>query len=287
MTSTLREGRELRLLHHEPEILVLVNVWDVASARTVAALPGCRAIATAQLVDRRRSRRPGRRGPHPRRDARRRRDASPRPSTCPSPPISSPATARLPRTSARPSPAPWTPGSSAPTSRTATARSTEAAARVAAAARPGGRRQRPVRRQRAARHADRDRRRGRGGGRRGPGPIWTPAPTASIPIRITDPVVIEDVRRADRRSPVNAFGRPDGPSVAELEALGVARVSFGPGPMGAAMAALRRIGTDPLAGGSGGRGSGVPPAGLSRRHLRRPLHPLSVLRGRFRPWRDG
>jgi 2-methylisocitrate lyase-like PEP mutase family enzyme len=32
-------------------------------------------------------------------------------------------------------------------------------------------------------------------------------------------------------------------------ALGVARVSFGPGPQGAAMAALRRIGTDLLAGG--------------------------------------
>src|SRR3954447_10619772 len=38
---------ELRRLHVDPAILVLVNVWDAASARTVAAVPGCRAIATA------------------------------------------------------------------------------------------------------------------------------------------------------------------------------------------------------------------------------------------------
>ncbi|PZS13908.1 MAG: isocitrate lyase/phosphoenolpyruvate mutase family protein [Pseudonocardiales bacterium] len=38
---------ELRLLHDAPEPLILVNVWDVASARVVAALPGCTAIATA------------------------------------------------------------------------------------------------------------------------------------------------------------------------------------------------------------------------------------------------
>src|SRR5689334_6726661 len=38
---------ELRRLHTDPAILVLVNVWDAASARTVASIPGCRAIATA------------------------------------------------------------------------------------------------------------------------------------------------------------------------------------------------------------------------------------------------
>src|SRR3954447_6496714 len=38
---------ELRRLHVDPAILVLVNVWDAASARTVASIPGCRAIATA------------------------------------------------------------------------------------------------------------------------------------------------------------------------------------------------------------------------------------------------
>src|SRR3954454_5653192 len=37
----------LRGMHSEPEVLVLVNVWDAISARTVAAAPGCRALATA------------------------------------------------------------------------------------------------------------------------------------------------------------------------------------------------------------------------------------------------
>lgn len=41
------EADELRRLHDDPELLVLVNVWDAASARVIAALPGCRAIATA------------------------------------------------------------------------------------------------------------------------------------------------------------------------------------------------------------------------------------------------
>jgi 2-methylisocitrate lyase-like PEP mutase family enzyme len=40
-------GTELIRLHDDPAILVLVNVWDVASAKVVADLPGCRAIATA------------------------------------------------------------------------------------------------------------------------------------------------------------------------------------------------------------------------------------------------
>ncbi|MGC9667486.1 isocitrate lyase/PEP mutase family protein [Planosporangium sp. 12N6] len=41
------KARRLRALHREPAILVLVNAWDVASARAVAAVPGCRAVATA------------------------------------------------------------------------------------------------------------------------------------------------------------------------------------------------------------------------------------------------
>jgi 2-methylisocitrate lyase-like PEP mutase family enzyme len=46
--STQREkAEELRRLHDAPEPLVLVNAWDAASARVVAAAPGCRAIATA------------------------------------------------------------------------------------------------------------------------------------------------------------------------------------------------------------------------------------------------
>jgi 2-methylisocitrate lyase-like PEP mutase family enzyme len=40
-------ARTLLELHTAPEILVLANVWDVVSARVVAAVPGVRALATA------------------------------------------------------------------------------------------------------------------------------------------------------------------------------------------------------------------------------------------------
>jgi 2-methylisocitrate lyase-like PEP mutase family enzyme len=35
-----------RRMHLEPQILVLPNAWDVGSAKALAALPGCRALAT-------------------------------------------------------------------------------------------------------------------------------------------------------------------------------------------------------------------------------------------------
>jgi 2-methylisocitrate lyase-like PEP mutase family enzyme len=47
VTSTADRAAELRRLHDAPELLVMVNVWDVISATTLAALDGCRAIATA------------------------------------------------------------------------------------------------------------------------------------------------------------------------------------------------------------------------------------------------
>jgi 2-methylisocitrate lyase-like PEP mutase family enzyme len=40
----------LRRLHVEPALLVLPNAWDVASARALAALPGCRALATSSAA---------------------------------------------------------------------------------------------------------------------------------------------------------------------------------------------------------------------------------------------
>jgi 2-methylisocitrate lyase-like PEP mutase family enzyme len=40
----------LRRLHLEPQILVLPNAWDVASAKALAALPGCRALATTSAA---------------------------------------------------------------------------------------------------------------------------------------------------------------------------------------------------------------------------------------------
>ncbi|MET0725884.1 MAG: isocitrate lyase/phosphoenolpyruvate mutase family protein [Leifsonia sp.] len=45
--STAAKAEELRRLHDAPELLQVVNVWDVVSARAVAALPATRAIATA------------------------------------------------------------------------------------------------------------------------------------------------------------------------------------------------------------------------------------------------
>src|SRR6187402_499027 len=40
-------ARALLDLHTDPDLLILVNVWDVASAKIVADLPGTKAIATA------------------------------------------------------------------------------------------------------------------------------------------------------------------------------------------------------------------------------------------------
>jgi 2-methylisocitrate lyase-like PEP mutase family enzyme len=47
MTSTADRATTLLALHTAPELLRLVNVWDVASARVVAQTAGTRAIATA------------------------------------------------------------------------------------------------------------------------------------------------------------------------------------------------------------------------------------------------
>jgi 2-methylisocitrate lyase-like PEP mutase family enzyme len=41
------KATELMRLHTAPELLVLVNVWDVVSATVVASLRGCHALATA------------------------------------------------------------------------------------------------------------------------------------------------------------------------------------------------------------------------------------------------
>lgn len=46
-TRTAIDANTLIALHEAPEILRLVNVWDAVSARVVADLPGVRALATA------------------------------------------------------------------------------------------------------------------------------------------------------------------------------------------------------------------------------------------------
>jgi len=47
MTSTADKARELLRLHTDPELLVVVNVWDVITATVVADTPGVKALATA------------------------------------------------------------------------------------------------------------------------------------------------------------------------------------------------------------------------------------------------
>jgi 2-methylisocitrate lyase-like PEP mutase family enzyme len=44
---TVDRASELLQLHREPQLLTVVNVWDVVSARVVAATPGTQALATA------------------------------------------------------------------------------------------------------------------------------------------------------------------------------------------------------------------------------------------------
>jgi 2-methylisocitrate lyase-like PEP mutase family enzyme len=45
--STADKAKELQRLHADPELLLVVNVWDAITARTVAAIPGTKALATA------------------------------------------------------------------------------------------------------------------------------------------------------------------------------------------------------------------------------------------------
>ena len=47
MTEIADKAERLRALHVPGDPLLLVNAWDAASARTVAALPDCHAVATA------------------------------------------------------------------------------------------------------------------------------------------------------------------------------------------------------------------------------------------------
>ena len=45
--STADKARTLTDLYLAPEILRVVNIWDVVSAKAIAALPETRALATA------------------------------------------------------------------------------------------------------------------------------------------------------------------------------------------------------------------------------------------------
>ena len=47
MATTADKARELLRLHTDPELLLVVNVWDVITATVVADTPGTKALATA------------------------------------------------------------------------------------------------------------------------------------------------------------------------------------------------------------------------------------------------
>jgi 2-methylisocitrate lyase-like PEP mutase family enzyme len=47
MTTTVAKAHELLRLHQDPELLLVVNVWDVITARVVADTAGTKALATA------------------------------------------------------------------------------------------------------------------------------------------------------------------------------------------------------------------------------------------------
>ena len=46
----IAKAAAFRRMHYEPPILVLPNAWDVASAKVLAALAGCRALATSSAA---------------------------------------------------------------------------------------------------------------------------------------------------------------------------------------------------------------------------------------------
>jgi 2-methylisocitrate lyase-like PEP mutase family enzyme len=245
-------AEELQRLHTDPAILVLVNVWDAASARTVASLPGCRAIATASwaiaaargLAD---GEAIGREGML---EAVR----------CVAGSVSLPVTADLEGGYGQ------TPADVGETIARAIAAGAvgcnledgvrdgellrdaqDAAARVAAARARADAEGVPVvinaRTDVYLRGADDPEAailRGQAYARAGADCIFVPG----VRDRATIRALVEGID-----APVSILAAPGAPSVSELQELGVARVSFGPGPMGVALAALARTASDLLEGG--------------------------------------
>jgi 2-methylisocitrate lyase-like PEP mutase family enzyme len=242
----------LRALHTDPAILVLVNVWDAASARTVASVPGCRAIATASwaiaaaqgLAD---GEVIGREGML---------EAVGWVARA----VDLPVTADLEGGYGA------TPADVGETIARAigagavgcnledglregnTLRDAEdAAARVAAARERAEAEGVPVVINartdvflRGANDPEAAFLRGQAYARAGADCIFVPGVTD----RETIKALVDGID-----APVSVLARPGAPSVTELQELGVARVSFGPGPMGVALAALAKTASDLLSGG--------------------------------------
>lgn len=243
MTARARAD-ELRRLHLDPAILVIVNVWDAASARTVAALPGCRAIAAASWA-----------------------------STDAEAVGRAPALAAIEKIAGAVT-VPVTAdlegvcGDSAEEVADTVTRAIaagavgcnledgvpgaavlrdaqEASARIAAAREAGARAGVPLvinaRTDAFLRGTDDLEAavlRGRAYARAGADCVFVPGAQDAATIR----ALVEQID-----APVSVLARPGGPSVRELQELGVARVSFGRAPMGVALAALARAASDLLA----------------------------------------
>jgi 2-methylisocitrate lyase-like PEP mutase family enzyme len=242
----------LRALHTDPAILVLVNVWDAASARTVASVPGCRAIATASWAIA---------AAHGLADGEAiGREGMLEAVACVARAVDLPVTADLEGGYGD------TPADVAETIARAIAAGAvgcnledgvrdgellrdaeDAAARVAAARQRAEAEGVPIvinaRTDVYLRGADDPEAailRGQAYARAGADCVFVPGVTE----RATIKALVDGID-----APVSILARPGAPSVSELQELGVARVSFGPGPMGVALAALARTASDLLAGG--------------------------------------
>jgi 2-methylisocitrate lyase-like PEP mutase family enzyme len=249
--SLVDRAQELRRLHADPAILVLVNVWDAASARTVASVPGCRAIATASWAIA---------AAHGFADG----EAIGRNAMLDA--VATVAGAvELPVTADLEGGYGATPDEVGETVTRAIAVGAvgcnledglgdgqlrcaeDATARIAAARAAADDAGVPIvinaRTDTYLRGIDDPEAailRGQAYARAGADCVFVPGVTDAATIR----ALVEGID-----APVSVLAMPGAPSVSELQELGVARVSFGPGPMGVALAALARTASDLLAGG--------------------------------------
>jgi 2-methylisocitrate lyase-like PEP mutase family enzyme len=247
-------AEELRRLHADPAILVLVNVWDAASAQTVASVPGCRAIATASWAIA---------AAHGVDDG----EAIGRERMLEVVEAIARAVPGLPVTADLEGGYGATPDEVGETVARAIAAGAvgcniedgiqdrelllrdphDAVARIAAARAAGDAAGVPLvinaRTDVYLRGADDPEAailRGQAYARAGADCVFVPGVTDAATIK----ALVDGID-----APVSVLARPGAPSVSELQELGVARVSFGPGPMGVALAALARTASDLLAGG--------------------------------------
>lgn len=226
----------LRALHVPGEPLIVVNVWDAATARTVAAVPGCHAVATASWAIA---------AAHGVGDGEvLGRDVMLAAVGRIAAAVELPVTADLERGYA------GEPDGVAETTRHAIA------AGVAGAnledglgdgtLRPAADAVERVRAMRAAAEAEGmpfvinarcDSLDAREVVQRGKAYLAAGADCV-FAVNLADPVALATVVD-EVGGPVSVLGRPGGPSLLELRGAGVARISFGPGGMGVALAALR------------------------------------------------